>query len=223
VAKPAKPPYTSVSDVDAFFDRIGSIAEPKPPKKVDTAWVQSYDFETAHPSAIPAMLRWLGVIDQDGQSTGVWNKLRVERHATLEPLVKKAYKDIFEVDVAKASDRDLRGAFISAYEIGESKRHIACFLALCAQGGIQTAQAVNGEEPRQATQTGRAKKRTRSGGRSSNGSKLPTPPTPPMNREIGRSGGMSITLNVEIPVDWNEDQIRERIATVSRAAIRHEG
>jgi hypothetical protein len=68
--KTPKPPYTSVSDVDAFFDRVQTIAEPKSPKKVDSGWVESYQFQTAHPSAIPSMLRWLGVIDENWESTG---------------------------------------------------------------------------------------------------------------------------------------------------------
>ena len=32
-------PYTSVSDVEAFFERVQKIAEPKPPKKIDSSWV----------------------------------------------------------------------------------------------------------------------------------------------------------------------------------------
>lgn len=112
MSKTLKAPYTSVSDVDAFFERVETIAEPKPPKKVDRAWVEGYQFKTAHPAAIPSMLRWLGAIGEEGESTGVWNDLRVDgtRQTTLARLVKEAYKPVFDaVDVEKATGRDLRG------------------------------------------------------------------------------------------------------------------
>jgi len=37
MAKSPTVPYTSVADVEAFFDRVENIGEPKPPKKVDRA------------------------------------------------------------------------------------------------------------------------------------------------------------------------------------------
>jgi len=208
----AKPPYTSVSDVDAFFERIQNIGEPKPPKKVDTAWVKNYDFETAHPSAIPSMLRWLGVINDQGESTGVWDKLRVDasRQATLEQMVRKAYKGIFDaVDVEKASGRDLRGAFVSVYSIGDSGRHIKCFLALCEQAGIKTAEAAHEREakPKEKAAT-KPKPKAATINRPETTTRTPKPHVPE---------GVAITANVEIPADWTEEQIRERIATVTRA------
>jgi hypothetical protein len=218
VAKPPKIPYTSVSDVDAFFERVESIGEPKPPKKVDSSWVATYGFKTAHPSAIPSMLRWLNVIDDQGESTGVWNDLRVDskRKSTLQRLVNEAYSEVFdEVDVEKASQRDLRGAFVSAYSIGVPNRHINCFVALCRHAGIQTAV----EAPTRESQPDAGTKPKPKGGVTpkrtparSNKPKLPTA------RPLAQAGGVNVTVNIEIPSDWTAEQIRERIATVRRAA-----
>lgn len=212
MAKTLKTPYTSVSDVDAFFNRIENIGEPKPPKKVDTAWVQNFGFETAHPSAIPTMLRWLGIINEELESTGVWNELRVDakRKPTLERLVKEAYKGIFDViDVSKASARDLRGAFVSAYSIGDPRRQINCFLALCRQAGIETAEQASTREPKTANGAKPAKPKVSS---ASGKAAAPKPP-----RKDAPSG-VTVTLNVEIPAEWTEEQIRERLAIVNRAA-----
>jgi hypothetical protein len=213
-----RPPYTSISDIDAFFERVQTIAEPKPPKKVDSAWVESYQFQTAHPSAIPAMLRWLGVIDENAESTGVWNDLRVDgtRQATLARLVKEAYKAVFDtVDVEKATARDLRGAFVSAYSIGDPGRHIKCFLALCAQAGITTAEEAKARESKDSDAKPKPKAQPVR-------SKVPPSVEPPSpERQAGRTaaepGAFTVTLNVEIPADWSEEQIRERIAAVTRS------
>lgn len=220
VANPPKPPYTSVSDVDAFFERIERIAEPKPPKKVDADWIRNYDFETAHPSAIPSMLRWLRIINDEGESTGVWDKLRVEssRQATLEQLVRDAYKGIFEaIQVESATRGDLRGAFVTAYSVGDSTRHINCFLALCRHAGLQTAVVAREpkEKPNAESRTTRAPK-SRS---------TPTKTAKDDSKTTARSqtkkapewSGISVTLNVEIPAEWTEEQIRERVVAVRRA------
>lgn len=215
-----KPPYTSVNDVDAFFDRVQTIAEPKPPKKIDTAWVESYGFETGHPSAIPSMLRWLGVVDDENESTGVWDKLRVDnaREEALGGLVRDAYKPLFDaVDVEKATARDLRGAFVSTYSIGDPARHIKCFLALCRHAGIPTAEAA------QTRGTNGKEQAAESNSRSRPARKNETQPRKQRMHQrqapkLPGQPGVSITLNVEIPAEWTEEEIRERIAAVTRAA-----
>lgn len=218
VAKTLKAPYTSVTDVGAFFERVQTIAEPKPPKKVDSAWVESYQFKTAHPSAIPSMLRWLNVIDDEGESTGVWDDLRVDgtRETTLAKLVREAYKAVFDaVDVEKATSSDLRGAFVSAYSIGDPGRHIKCFLALCQQARIETAEEATSRE---STQSGNAKPKQKPKPASTSSSSRKV--TPRRERHAGKvteTTGVNVTLNVEIPADWSEEEILDRIAVVSRA------
>jgi len=216
MARDPAPPYTSVGDVDAFFERVERIAEPKPQKKVDTDWVKNYGFDTAHPSAIPSMLKWLGVINDEGESTGVWDKLRVgsSRQTSLEPLVRGSYKGIFDaVEVESATRADLRGAFVSAYSVGDSTRHINCFLALCRHAGIKTADEPKSRESKAKQQSGEAKARR------ATDSQRPaaTKERPRAARQHRTAAGISVTLNVEIPAEWTEEQIRERIAAVTRA------
>jgi hypothetical protein len=212
-------PYTSVADVEAFFSRVGNIGEPKPPKKVDGDWVESYQFQTAHRFAIPSMLRWLGVIDDEGESTGIWNDLRIDakRQETLTRIVKEAYSAVFEsIAVENASNSDLRGAFLSAYGLGDPGRQIKCFLALCQQAGIKTAvEAVSRTAESKPRENGASKPKAST----TNGSAKTTKRTP--SRTSGRmtetGGGIQVTLNVEIPAEWSEQQIRDRIAAVTRA------
>jgi hypothetical protein len=222
VASSPKIPYTSVSDVDAFFERVETIGEPKPPKKVDSSWVATYGFQTAHPSAIPSMLRWLNIINDEGESTGVWNELRVDskRQSTLQRLVKEAYGAVFdEVDVEKAVQRDLRGAFVSAYSLGVPNRHINCFLALCRHAGITTAVEASARESKSAAvPKPKAPKPAGSPKSTSAPSSRPKPKTQP----LAQTGGLNVTVNIEIPSDWTEEQIRERIETVRRAASEDE-
>lgn len=215
VAKTPTIPYTSVSDVDAFFERVQTIAEPKPPKKVDSDWVQSYGFQTAHPGAIPSMLRWLGVIDDDGESTGIWNELRVDgtRQTTLDRLVRDAYSGIFDaIDVENATMATLRGAFVSVHSLGDPGRQIKCFLALCKQAGIKTAVEAS---KRDAKPSGTPQPKAATNG--TKGTPAKTPRASGTQKPAIQTGAVVITLNVEIPAGWSEDQIRQRVAAVARA------
>lgn len=216
MAKALKPPYASVSDVQAFFERIQTIAEPKPDKKVDSGWVGNYGFKTAHPAAIPSMLHWLGVINDEGVSTGVWNDLRVDatRQATLGRLVKEAYSAVFEaVIVETAAAKDIRGAFVSAYSIGDPGRQINCFLALCEQAGIKTAVETNTREPKGSSD---AKKKSNAQAPTRK-SQTVRRAQPKVRHLAATAGGIGVTLSVEVPASWTEEQIANRIAAVTRA------
>lgn len=222
LGKVPKTPYTSVSDVDAFFERVETIAEPKPPKKIDSTWVDTYGFQTAHSSAIPSMLRWLSVINEDGESTGVWDDLRVDstRETTLQRLVKEAYSAIFDaVDVQKATLRDLRGAFVSAYSLGVPNRHINCFLALCRLAGIPTAVEAPAREVKQSKPS---KPKPIAESNAPSNRRVPSAPGAKQKIPKVRAEGLRINLNVEIPAGWTEGQIRERLATVRRVAAEDE-
>jgi hypothetical protein len=210
---PNKPPYTSADAVDQFFSRIANIGEPKPPKAIDSQWVEDFGFDTAHPAAIPSMLKWLGVIDEEGVSTGVWNSLRVEstREETLARLIRESYAELFErVDVEGASLSDVRGGFINAYSLGDVARHVKCFKTLCDHAGI--ALAISSPQSSKVTKSGTTKESR------ANTPKPPKPktPAPRMNRAVAPQQ-VSIALNVEIPAEWNEAEIQERIEIVNRA------
>jgi len=214
-----KPPYTATADVESFFDRIETIAAPK---KLDKPWVESFLPTVKQPGAIPALVRWLGIIGEDGAATpAIWNKVRMPktRPDALAPLVHDAYSDVFEgVTVEKAIRDDLDGIFVTTYEgMGDSQRYVGCFLTLCQLAGIPTA-AVRDNNTATTNGSGSpiAAKKT-----AARQSKKQTPPKIPARTNefppaFSASGAM-IVLNVEIPASWTEVEIRERISVVSRA------
>jgi hypothetical protein len=214
--KRLRPPYASAGDLQAFFDRMGNMQEPK---QVDNDWVESFGLAATQPSAIVSVLKWLGIVDQKGASLGVWDDVRIpsSRQAKLAELVKESYSEVFDQfdNVSNASMDDLRGAFIRAYKSGDPGRPVTCFIELCNQAGIpisaqpktRTRKETNSKPaaPKRVAKE-RPKTTTPRGG-----SKKKDPPPPPGQQ------GVTISVNVEIPADWSEEQIRERLDAVRRA------
>jgi hypothetical protein len=111
-----RPPYASAGDIDALFDRIKTM---QAPRKIDAEWAATYNLAPNQPVAIPNLLKWLGVIDQDGAATpDTWDPIRLpgSRAEALAPLVRESYSDVFDrIDVEHATQEDLAGTFIVAY------------------------------------------------------------------------------------------------------------
>ncbi len=214
--KTRRPPYTSQADLDHLFERMATMGEPR--KAVDRAWVKSFDLAATQPEAVLSVLKWLGVIDEHGMSTGVWDELRIpaSRQQTLKRLMEESYSEIFDqVDVTQATRETLRGAFITAYASGDPGKPIKCFLTLCGHAGIETklsetrrggARAVERSEPENRRQATRSRS-----GRHQPARRESPPPAPPARP------AMSVTLNVEIPAEWPDDRVRERIAMLRKA------
>jgi hypothetical protein len=211
-----KPPYSSARALDSFFEKIKTIGDPG---TVDAKWAKAYGFEPNLAASIPTTLRWLGVIDESGNTTGVWNSLRppATREEVLAPMVRTAYREVFDaIEVESASRELLEATFIHGYKTGDLGRPLTCFLTLCRHAGIKTAAEPasagrNGQEgirqpaatPRKKIAVDSAAERRRvvaSGGRS--GSRTPL--------------GMAVMLSVEIPAEWSDDDIARRIATIKR-------
>jgi Family of unknown function (DUF5343) len=196
---------------------------------VTSDWIENFNLANSQPAGIVSMLKWLRVTDESGQSLGVWNKIRVpgQREDELGKLVRASYSAIFEaVEVSSASRVDLEGAFISAYSAGAPGRLVNCFLALCRHAGIDTAVATRGLT-RSAGGSTPAADRSANGndgaGATPEGSRRAEQQSAqqkPRRKGVkldASSAGVSVNLNVEIPAEWTEDQIRARIAAVTRA------
>lgn len=213
--KQARPPYASVGDLEKFFARMGTIRDPG---TVDTAWVTNYKVAEQQPEGIVTLLKWLRIVDGDGNSMGVWDEVRVAgtRKQKLEELVRAAYSGVFDaIDVAEA-DRDvLRDTFIQVYGHGDPGRYVTCFLALCKEAGIPVKAATP----------------TRARGSENGKDKAPKPPTRrPTAGQVAKADkvrgnhdassgiAVTITLNVEIPAGWSDEEIQARVAAVRRAA-----
>jgi hypothetical protein len=209
-----KPPYSSARAIDSFFDKMKTIGDPG---TVNARWAKTYGFEPSLAASIPTTLRWLGVINEAGTTTGIWNSLRppTTRAEVLDPLVRKAYHEIFDaIEVETANRELLEATFIHAYETGDLGRPLTCFLSLCRHANITTAA-----EPSRATKSGDKPSRAR----------VPSPPASPRSKgqsthgEPRRSGArnrghvdLAVTVAVEIPAEWTEAQIEQRIAAVKR-------
>lgn len=217
--KKLRPPYTSAADLDRLFERMRTIGDPG---TVSTKWVESYGLAASQPEGVVAALKWLNVIDKDGKSQGIWNDLRVPatRQETLTRLMHEAYEAIFSsIDVEQASRQDLEGAFISAYQSGDPGRPIKCFLALCQHAGIATAATQRGTSSRAAKPADSAKSKSQNGTSKQATGARTTPVTTRVKRRPSQGGESHVTiaLNVEIPADWSEDQVRERVEMIRRA------
>jgi hypothetical protein len=211
--KRMRPPYASAGDLDTFFDRIAKMGAPV---RIDQKWVKDYKLAAAQPPAIVSVLKWLGIIDQNGKpTTRLWDEVRVpaSRQAKLEELVRASYSEVFNaIDVSEASRDELEGTFIQVYQSGDPGRHVVCFVALCRHAGIPT-KAVGPSKPKPGDGEPRRRERKRERKAS------PRPKTPPSGQQQvqGVSTGITIALNVEIPAEWSEEQIRERVEAVRRA------
>jgi hypothetical protein len=218
--KQQRPPYASAGDLEAFFDRMGNMHEPK---KVDNDWVESFGLAATQPSAIVSVLKWLKIVDENGASLGIWDDIRIptNRQKKLKELVEASYQAIFDQfeDISKASMDDLRGAFIRAYKSGDTGRHITCFIALCNHAGIPISA-----QPQ--IRAGRAADREKAPA-SKKAAKKEQVKAPATAKQAGGPGRrrtpaqpqeVTISVNVEIPADWSEEQIRERLEAVRRAA-----
>jgi hypothetical protein len=214
-----------VPELPAVRSRVGArVAGDGPAScvhQVANDWVESFGLAATQPSAIVSVLKWLGIVDQKGASLGVWDDVRIasSRQAKLGELVRKSYDAIFDQfdEVSKASMEDLRGAFIRAYKSGDPGRPITCFIELCNQAGIPISAQPKTRRRKETHGKPSVSKRptktvkTEPGAPGASGKKRHRRPTPRVQQ------GVTISVNVEIPAEWSEEQIRERLDVVRRA------
>ena len=120
------------------------------------------------------------------------------------------------MDVGTAMARDLRGAFVREHSIGDPGLTDQVLPRSMSTGRIKTAEAAPEARQREA-------KPAQDGGEPGPKAepKKQIVPKSASKRALNEPGVMRIkccTLNVEIAADWTEEQIRERIAAVKRAA-----
>lgn len=213
-----RPPYTSQADLDHLFDRMTTMREPREP--VDSEWVKSFGLAATQPSAAVSALKWLGVVDDEGVSTGAWDELRnpETRRQTLKRLMEESYSEIFErIDVTGATPETLQGAFIIAYASGDPRRPITCFLSLCRHAGIETSMADRRSGASRAERSDHPKRGEPKRTRTREQPEVARRNAPP---SIATEPPISVSLNVEIPADWSDDRARDRIATIRSALAR---
>jgi hypothetical protein len=215
--KPKKLPYAGAGAIDRFFAAVRTIRDPG---QVDADWTTSN--KIGEGIAIPSMLRFLGVLNEDftPASLDLWQDLRMPdtRQATLKRLVEASYSDLFNaVDVAEASRDSLRVSFERIYKLGNANDRITTFLKLCELAGISLnrlktpVRKAFAREPKAApakTPKPAAPKQTKPAEKRQ--IRIDPPPT--------ESLALTISLAIEIPAAWDEAQIKERVQSVARAA-----
>jgi uncharacterized protein DUF5343 len=218
----ARPPEAPVGDIDNLFERIRTIA---PPTHVDAAWANGFGLKDA-----VAVLKWIGLVEGgNGDHSGrvdadLWNRVRLPgtRQEALAQLVRSSYAPIFDqVDVSEATREDLDGAFVTKYNLGDSRRYVRAFLNLCGHAGIEAA-AGRAAIPAPATvgnlaPTSAPKPAHRPAARAAANASAP-PPEAPRTQPFSRNDPVrvGVAANVEIPAGWTEEQIRARLKMVKR-------
>jgi hypothetical protein len=208
-----RPPEVAAGDIDKLFERMRTIA---PPPKVDADWAKSFNLTDA-----TIILNWLGLTKDGGVTdSGLWNRVRMPatRQASLSDLVRASYAKIFEqIDVSEATKEDLEGAFVNEYNLGDTGRYIRAFITFCRHAGIPVAASDSRPD---ATPTAPATLvRTGPGVRKAT-KQAPAVAAPrhvdgPLRKTPAARDGC-ISVSVEIPAEWTEEQIRERLAVVAR-------
>lgn len=201
-----RPPITATSDIDAFFERMRTLAAPR---RIDQAWARDFRL---HKQVIP-MLAWIGVTNSIGEPDHErWNDLRAPRTraTSLDGALRQSYDPIFrQIDLVSATRTDLEGAFISAYQMGDPARYVRAFVALCRHAHLDLTAF-----PKHAVDMGRT------------GRHEATPRDQSPKEPIGTTGalplrarlpGLSISLSIEIPATMDGPAIRSRLALVRDA------
>jgi hypothetical protein len=217
-AHPARPPEVAVADIDRLFERMRTIA---PPLKVDLAWAKNFKLTDA-----TIILNWLGLAkDSKVADPALWNRVRMPatRAASLADLVRASYAEIFDrVDVSEAAREDLESAFVNEYNLGDTRRYIRAFVTLCRHARIRVAAFdARSEGERDAPTTPP---------RSAPEGRKPATQPPIVQAPKGMAEepqhrafltpAPAISVSIQIPADWTEDQILERVATVTRVLAR---
>jgi hypothetical protein len=204
----ARPPEVAVADVDRLFDGLRTLA---PPLRIDAAWARGAQLTDAN-----IVLNWLGLAPDEAVDRALWNRVRLpgSRPEALSALVRQAYAPIFEEvgDVSAATREQLEEAFVTQYDLGDTRRYIRAFGAMCRNAGI----AVPALEARAAT-TDPAPRASVAAAAVPKSPPKPASTDAPPARRRERTGDVGIILSIAIPPDWSEDEIRERIAAVRRA------
>jgi len=216
--KPKKLPYAGAGAIDRFFVAIRTIRDPG---QLDAEWTTSN--KIGEGVAIPGMLRFLGVLNEESKpvSLELWQDLRMPdtRQATLKRLVEAAYSDLFTaLDVADATREQIRVAFERIYHLGNANDRITTFFKLSELAGISLKAL---ESPVRKATPSEPKTTTKATPREP---KTPKPVAPALKRQVRIDDpppgtvALTISLAVEIPAEWDEAQIKERVRVVARAA-----
>lgn len=116
------------------------------PEQITKDWLTRIGLSPNLTSQNLLALRYLDLIDENGNTTEAAERLRVARSdeypSVLEGIVRKAYAKILEfADPSKDSKTRITDAFRQEQPSAQRSRMVTCFLGLCAMAGIPLKEA----------------------------------------------------------------------------------
>lgn len=137
------PPYGSVSRLSLMFSLFSTHSFPQ----ITSSFLKSRGFSGSDASHTISALKFLGIIDNEGNKTEKMSKLQLKgeqySQAVLE-ILKDSYAKMFEAvkEPNNLSKDDLYNDFISIYGLSGRLATTAVpnFLWLCKEAGLQTAE-----------------------------------------------------------------------------------
>jgi len=141
------PPQGSVKWYDDFL----KILESRNVAKVDKTFLQNQSMASGNESKMISGLKFLGLIDKEGNATETMNSLSVKgekRKENLEKVVRTAYSLLFDVVKIKLEEADsdtLVNCFKTDYKMGSlttAEQGARIFVFLTQQAGIPLSQSI---------------------------------------------------------------------------------
>ena len=132
------PDYSQTQNTGNLQKFIKEIPSRGIPEKVTYKYLESIGYTSKNDRTIPAVLKFLGVLESNGVPAGPFTKLRDKNNARKElvVLIKNAYSDLFETySDANAKDNEtLKTWFTSNTSVGEAsvRNMTQTFIALCS-------------------------------------------------------------------------------------------
>ena len=133
-------PYAAISNVMEVINRKREHGLSAP---LNPSVLESISIPKGNASRTLQTLNFLGLIDEDGTQTELFNQLgrageaNDEYRSILEKIIRHSYRKVFEiVDPAQAADTAINDAFRQFGPETQRARMLTFFLGMCEQAGI---------------------------------------------------------------------------------------
>jgi len=147
------PPYLSVAKIERTIELVSN----RNFTEVNVPLFVGYGFNKIDAQLAVSMLRFLGVINEEGESTDLMPKLRLTgeaRKTEFEKIVRAAYKKLFGAvdNPQNLPSDDLRNEFVVQYHLSSRvvRTAIPAFIKLCEYAGLKEEGSVVGRIRRPA-------------------------------------------------------------------------
>lgn len=196
-------PYVASPDkISALFKKINGMGIPQ---KFTNKTLKSIGFTSSNNSRLVNVVKFLGLIDQAGVPTPLWNEYRKNSQATVAKATRAGYSDLFNhyPDADKRDAEALRTYFAATTSLGALAvgQMVSTFKAICQLGDFSMANS--GEE---AIRPSREKPRREGHAQ------------PSANRAIGSDG---LTVNINIQLQLPADATTETYERFFEAMRKH--